>query len=230
MSCRLQGLFEQTSVPYKHCNYLNGGWLWIQDDPPPPQTKEHISIWNVIWYLHINLIQLLWANMWKILNILSHVGGYAWRKWWVLVRMIGSIGTLVTVCLNYNQFIMLLLYTLSVHRCTCTSIRSFHYLQSLYCMVLTCTHWFPKSVSTGFHYPFPGNGFITLSLDKSSSHTLSLCRPTSTTNFSWPSLTASCLTVMLGTLLYSHGTGTHHKKHSLYCYITWGTTWLLLLC
>jgi hypothetical protein len=27
MSCRLQGLFEQTSVPYKHCNYLNGGWL-----------------------------------------------------------------------------------------------------------------------------------------------------------------------------------------------------------
>jgi hypothetical protein len=35
--------------------------------------------------------------------ILSRVGGYAWRKYRVLVRMIGFISTSVTISLNYNQ-------------------------------------------------------------------------------------------------------------------------------
>jgi hypothetical protein len=52
----------------------------------------------------------------------------------------------------------------------------------------------------------------------------------STTNFTWLSLTVNCLSVMLGTLLYSCGTDTHHMKHGLYCYVKRGTTWPLLLC
>jgi hypothetical protein len=63
--------------------------------------------------------------------------------------------------------------------------------------------------------------YNTFSLDKSSNHTLSLQMPTSTTNFPWPFPSANCLTVLLGTLLYSRGTVTHHRKH---------VTWPLLLC
>jgi hypothetical protein len=55
--------------------------------------------------------------------------------------------------------------------------------------------------------------YNTLTLDKSSNHTLSLHRSTSTANFPWLFPSAICLTVMLGTLLYSHGTDTHHRKH-----------------
>jgi hypothetical protein len=36
--------------------------------------------------------------------MLSHVGRYARWKWWVLVRMIGFISTLVTTSLNYSQY------------------------------------------------------------------------------------------------------------------------------
>jgi hypothetical protein len=36
--------------------------------------------------------------------ILSQVGRYAWRKWRILVRMIGFINTSVTISLNYNQY------------------------------------------------------------------------------------------------------------------------------
>jgi hypothetical protein len=84
-------------------------------------------------------------------------------------------------------------------------------------------HWSSLSVSWQRIY----NAFI---VDKSSNHTLSLRRSASTTNFPWLSLTTNSLTVMPGTLLYSRGTDTHHRKHSLYCYVTRGTTWLLLWC
>jgi hypothetical protein len=42
--------------------------------------------------------------LWNTYSKLSRVGGYAWRKWRVLVRMIGFIGTLVTTSLNYNWY------------------------------------------------------------------------------------------------------------------------------
>jgi hypothetical protein len=39
----------------------------------------------------------------------------------------------------------------------------------------------------------------------------------------------TCLTVLLGTFLYSRGTDTYRRKHSLYCYVTRGTAWSLPL-
>jgi hypothetical protein len=75
-------------------------------------------------------------------------------------------------------------------------------------------HWSLLSISWQWIYN-------TSTVDKSSNHTLSLHRLTSTTNFPWLFLSANCLTVILGTLLYSHGTDTHHRKHAM---------WPLLLC
>jgi hypothetical protein len=62
--------------------------------------------------------------------------------------------------------------------------------------------------------------YNTFTVDKSSSHTLSLHRVTSTTNFPWLFPNANYLTVILGTLVYSRGTDTRHIKH---------VTWPLLL-
>jgi hypothetical protein len=83
------------------------------------------------------------------------------------------------------------------------------------------TPWSLPSISAGLHYPFPGNGFITLTVNESSSRTLSLHRSTSTTNFPWLFPSVNCLTVLLGTLLYSRGTDTYHRKY---------VTWPLLFC
>jgi hypothetical protein len=72
-------------------------------------------------------------------TILSRVGGYAWRKWRVIVRIIGFIGTSVTISLNYNWNSSYLqarqryrwFTHFPVHRCTCTRILNLH--QSLLC-------------------------------------------------------------------------------------------------
>jgi hypothetical protein len=98
-------------------------------------------------------------------------------------------------------------------------------------------HWSSLSISWQRTY---STGTIKVSLNhtlpislhystlKSSNHVLSLHRLTSnsssTTNFPWISLTTNCLTVLLGILLYSRSTDTHHRKHSLYCYVKRGTT------
>jgi hypothetical protein len=79
-------------------------------------------------------------------------------------------------------------------------------------------------ISTSLHWNTHSQYHCTTAHLKSSNHTLSLHRLTSnsssTTNFPWISLTANCLTVMLGTFLYSRYTDTHHRKQ---------VTWPLLL-
>jgi hypothetical protein len=48
-------------------------------------------------------------------NILSRVGGYAWRKWRVLIRMNGFISTSVTISLLITiNTVLSLIYTLSI--------------------------------------------------------------------------------------------------------------------
>jgi hypothetical protein len=89
--------------------------------------------------------------------------------------------------------------------------------------VLQGTNLYPRISTIYFHwsslYVSWHQNYNTLTVDKSSNHTLSLHRPTSnsfsTTNFPWLSLTANCLTVTLGTLLYSLGTDTHQETQSL---------------
>jgi hypothetical protein len=89
------------------------------------------------------------------------------------------------------------------------------YGTNLYSLISSiCFHWSSLSVSWQRIYN-------TFTVDKSSNHTLSLHRPTSTTNFPWLFPSANCLTVILGTLFYSRGTDTHHRKH---------VTWPLPLC
>jgi hypothetical protein len=86
---------------------------------------------------------------------------------------------------------------------------------NLYSLIFTIHfHWPSLSVSWQQIY----NNFT---LDKSSNHALRLYRPTSTTNFPWPFLSANSLTAILGTFTHSCGTDIHHRKH---------VTWPLLLC
>jgi hypothetical protein len=50
------------------------------------------------------------TDSWRLISwlnatdILSRAGGYAWREWRIPVRMIGFIGTLVTISLNHIQY------------------------------------------------------------------------------------------------------------------------------
>jgi hypothetical protein len=91
---------------------------------PPLVSSLEVFILKIcvhIWFppvvitvpANIFLVHLISLIILEVVYILSHVRWYAWQEWWVLVRMIGFICTLVKTFFNYTQITALsLIYTL----------------------------------------------------------------------------------------------------------------------
>jgi hypothetical protein len=100
------------------------------------------------------------------------------------------------------------------------SLVSILHCTNLYCSLLT-----RQSISTSHHYPIPLQRiYNTFTVNKSSNHTLSLHRLTSTMNFSWLSPTASCTLSYSGNLVIypQHGHPSQETRHvtATHCCVT----------